>query len=321
MLINCVLYQDGKRIRDIPVTEIGQWIGRGDSFVWVALRDATNEELAAAQKQFDLPDLAIEDVRTGHQRPKIEEYGDTLFAILHLIEPSGDDVNVGELAIFAGRDYVLSVRNRSEQGFLGVRARVEREPELLRYGSSFVLYALMDAVVDRYFPLIDAFEIELEAIEEKIFDEGTARSNVQRLYGLKHKVMVLRHAVAPLSEAMTKLYGGRVPALCAQTQEYFRDISDHLYRINGTIDTIRDTISTAIQVNLAMVTIETGEIGKRLAGWAAIFAVATTIVGIWGMNFEHMPELKWEYGYPVALIVIGGVCGVMWYYFRKAKWL
>jgi magnesium transporter len=321
MLVNCVVYQDGKRIRDIPVNEIGQWIGRGDSFVWVALRDATNEELAAAQKQFDLPDLAIEDVRNGHQRPKIEEYGETVFAILHLIEPSGDDVNVGELAIFAGRDYVLSVRNRSEQGFLGVRARCEREPDLLRYGSSFVLYALMDAVVDRYFPLIDAFEVELEAIEEDIFDEGTARSNVQRLYGLKHKVMVLRHAVAPLSEAMTKLYGGRVPALCAQTQEYFRDISDHLYRINGTIDTIRDTISTAIQVNLAMVTIETGEIGKRLAGWAAIFAVATTIVGIWGMNFEHMPELKWEYGYPIALIVIGGVCGIMWWYFRRAKWL
>jgi magnesium transporter len=321
MLINCVVYQDGKRIRDIPVDEIGQWIGRGDSFVWVALRDATNEELAAAQKQFDLPDLAIEDVRNGHQRPKIEEYGDTLFAILHLVEPASDDVNVGELAIFAGRDFVLSVRNRSEQSFLGVRARCEREPELLRYGSSFVLYALMDAVVDRYFPLIDAFEIELEAIEAKIFDEGTARSNVQRLYALKHKVMTLRHAVAPLSEAMTKLYGGRVPALCAQTQDYFRDVSDHLYRINGSIDTIRDTISTAIQVNLAMVTIETGEIGKRLAGWAAIFAVATTIVGIWGMNFEHMPELKWEYGYPVALVVIAGVCGLMWWYFRKVKWL
>ncbi|HUL64849.1 MAG TPA: magnesium and cobalt transport protein CorA [Burkholderiaceae bacterium] len=321
MLINCVLYQDGKRIRDIPVDEIGQWIGRGDSFVWVALRDATNEELAAAQTQFDLPDLAIEDVRNGHQRPKIEEYGDTVFAVLHLIESSGHDVNVGELAIFAGRDYVLSVRNRSEQGFLGVRARCEREPELLRYGSSFVLYALMDAVVDRYFPLIDAFEIELEAIEEKIFDQGAARSNVQRLYALKHKVMILRHAVAPLSEAMTKLYGGRVPALCAQTQEYFRDISDHLYRINGGIDTIRDTISTAIQVNLAMVTIETGEVGKRLTGWAAIFAVATTIVGIWGMNFEHMPELKWEYGYVFALAVIAGVCGVMWYYFRRAKWL
>jgi magnesium transporter len=321
MLINCVVYQDGKRIRDIPVDEISQWLGRGDSFVWVALRDATDEELTAMQKQFHLPDLAVEDARHGHQRPKIEEYADSLFCVLHLVEPKGDELNVGEMAIFAGRDYVLSVRNRSEQGFLGVRERCEREPDLLRFGSSFVLYALMDAVVDRYFPLTDAFELEIESIEEKIFELGAARSNVRRLYELKRKVMTLRHAVAPLLEAISKLYGGRVPALCAQTQDYFRDVSDHLYRINGSIDNIRDTIGTAIQVNLAMVTIETGEIGKRLAGWAAIFAVATTIVGIWGMNFEFMPELKWRYGYPMALGVIAGVCGLMYWYFRRARWL
>jgi len=179
----------------------------------------------------------------------------------------------------------------------------------------------MDVVVDRYFPLTDAFEIEIESIEEKIFELGAARSNVRRLYELKRKVMTVRHAVAPLMEAISKLYGGRVPALCAQTQDYFRDVSDHLYRINGSIDTIRDTIGTAIQVNLAMVTIETGEIGKRLTGWAAIFAVATTIVGIWGMNFEVMPELKWHYGYLMALVVIAGVCGVMFWYFRRARWL
>jgi|SRR5882672_5035129 len=321
MLINCALYQDGKRIRDIPLDEIGKWIGSGGGFIWVALRDATDEELTAMQKQFDLPELAVEDARHGHQRPKIEEYADSLFAVLHLLEPAGDEINVGEIAIFAGPNFVLSVRNRSEQGFLGVRARCEREPELLRFGPSFVLYALMDAVVDRYFPLIDTFEGEIESIEAKIFEDGAARSNVQRLYELKHKVMVLRHAVAPLLEAITKLYGGRVPALCAQTQDYFRDVSDHLYRISSSIDTFRDTIGTAIQVNLAMVTIETGEIGKRLAGWAAIFAVATTIVGIWGMNFEHMPELKWRFGYALALGAITGVCGVMYYYFRKARWL
>jgi magnesium transporter len=321
MLINCVLYQDGKRIRDIPVDEISQWLGRGDSFVWVALHDASDEELTAMQKQFDLPELAVEDARHGHQRPKIEEYGDSLFTVLHLLEPTAEDIHVGEIAIFAGRDYVLSVRNHAEHGFLGVRARCEREPELLRYGSSFVLYALMDAVVDRYFPLTDRFEIEIESIEEKIFEEDAARSNVRRLYELKRELMTLRHAVAPLLEAIGKLYGGRVPAICANTQDYFRDVSDHLHRINASIDSIRDTIGTAIQVNLAMVTIETGEIGKRLTGWAAIFAVATTIVGIWGMNFEHMPELKWQFGYPVALLVIGAVCGLMYWYFRKAKWL
>jgi magnesium transporter len=321
MLINCVVYQDGKRIRDIPVDEISQWVGRGDSFVWVALRDPSDEELAAMQKQFDLPELAVEDARHGHQRPKIEEYGSDLFVVLHLLEPAAEEINVGEMAIFAGRDYVLSVRNRSEQGFLGVRARCEREPELLRFGSSFVMYALMDAVVDRYFPLTESFETEIESIEEKIFERGSAGSNVQRLYELKRRLMVLRHAVGPMLEAINKLYGGRVPALCAHTQEYFRDVADHLLRINSTIDTIRDTIGTAIQVNLAMVAIENGEIGKRLAGWAAIFAVATTIVGIWGMNFEFMPELKWHYGYLMALSVIAGVCLVMYYYFRKARWL
>ena len=321
MLINCVLYQDGKRIRDIPADEIGQWRGRGDGIIWVALRDATDDELAAMQRHFNLPDLAVEDARHGHQRPKIEEYDGSLFTVLHLVEPRGDELHIGELAVFAGADYVLSVRDRSELSFLGVRERCEREPELLRFGPSFVLYALMDAVVDRYFPLIDAFEGEIESIETHIFERGAAGSNVRRLYELKRRVMILRHAVAPLLEALGKLHGGRVPALSAKTQDYFRDVSDHLYRINASIDTIRDTISTAIQVNLAMVTIEHGDIGKRLAGWAAIFAVATTIVGIWGMNFEHMPELKWQYGYPVALVVIGGVCGVMYWYFRRAKWL
>jgi magnesium transporter len=323
MLINCVVYQDGKRIQDIRAEEIGQWLGRDDSFVWVALRDATDAELAAMQKQFDLPELAVEDMRHGHQRPKIEEYGDSLFCILHLLEKEkgGEEIHVGELAIFAGPDYVLSVRNRGEQSFLGVRARCEREPEMLRLGSSFVLYALMDAVVDRYFPLTEGFEVEIESIEDKIFQRDAARSNVQRLYELKRRLMTLRHAVAPLLDSITKLYGGRVPALCTQTQDYFRDVADHLYRINATIDSIRDTIGTAIQVNLAMVTIETGEIGKRLAGWAAIFAVATTIVGIWGMNFEFMPELKWHYGYVMALGVIAGVCGVMYWYFRAKRWL
>jgi len=321
MLINCVLYQGGKRIRDIPVDEIGHWIGRGDSFVWVALRDATDAELAAMQKQFGLHELAVEDARHGHQRPKIEEYGDSLFAVLHLLEPEAGDLTVGEVAIFVGRDYVLSVRNRSEHGFLGVRTRCEREPHLLKFGSSFVFYALIDAVVDRYFPLTDAFETELDAIEERIFDRGAARSNVRGLYELKHKVMTLRHAVAPLIEGVNRLHGGRVPQLCEATQDYFRDVADHLYRINASIDGIRETIGTAIQVNLAMVSIEQSDIAKRLAGWAAIFAVATTIVGIWGMNFEHMPELRWQYGYPMAIMVVIAVCAVLYYRFRRARWL
>lgn len=321
MLINCVLYQEGKRIKDISVEEIGQWIGRGDSFVWVALKDPTPEELTGMQAQFGLHELAVEDARHGHQRPKIEEYGESLFAVLHLVEAVGDELNVGEVDVFVGYDYVLSVRTHSEQGFLGVRARAEREPQLLKQGSSFVLYALMDAVVDRYFPIVDALETELEEIEGQIFVRGRARSNIERLYALKHKAMTLRHAVAPLMEATTHLFGGRVPALCVESEAYFRDVHDHLVRIGSAIDAMRDTIGTAIQVNLSMVTIEESEVNKKLAAWAAIFAVATAFAGIWGMNFKHMPELEWQYGYPAALLSIGVGCALVYRHFRKKKWL
>jgi magnesium transporter len=184
-----------------------------------------------------------------------------------------------------------------------------------------VEYALMDAVVDRYFPAIDAFDVELEAIEESIFTQGGARENIQRLYGLKQRLTVLKHAVAPLLEGANRLHGGRVPQVCMGTQEYFRDVLDHLSRINGTIDSMRDTIGTAIQANLSMVTIADGEVTKRLAAWAAIFAVCTAFVGVWGMNFEHMPELKWRYGYAMALALIVAICGYLYYRFRKAGWV
>jgi len=325
MLINCVAYQNGSKLADIPVAEISDYISRPGCFVWVALLDATPEELDEMQQEFGLHELAVEDARHGHQRPKIEEYGaSSLFVVLHLLEPVGDsanELNVGEVDVFVGPNYVLSVRNRSKLGFLGVRERCEREPELLRIGSGFVLYALMDAVVDRYFPIIDRFEVELETIEQQIFTRGAARTSIERLYELKRRVMVLKHAAAPLLEGAGKLHGGRVPQICAGAQDYFRDVVDHLSRINTTIDTIRDTIGTAIHVNLSMVTIEEAEVTKRLAAWASIFAVCTAFAGIWGMNFEHMPELKWQYGYAGALFLIVSTCGYVYYRFRRAGWL
>ena len=327
MLINCVAYQNGNKLGDIPVEQISEHISRPDCFVWVALQDATPSELAQMQAEFDLHPLAVEDAQHGHQRPKIEEYGDSLFTVLHLIEtvPKSADnpegLNVGEVDIFVGRNYVLSVRNRSNNGFLGVRERCEREPELLRHGAGFVLYALMDAVVDRYFPVIDALECELETLEEKIFIPGKARANIEQLYDLKRRVTVLKHAVAPLLEAASKLHGGRVPQICVGAKDYLRDVVDHLARINASIDAIRDTIGTAIQVNLSMVTIEESEVTKRLAAWASIFAVCTAFAGIWGMNFEAMPELKWRYGYPVALLLIVGTCGILYRRFRRLGWV
>ena len=374
MLINCVVYEKGLKLADIDPSDISEWLVRPDAFVWVALLDPSAEELQRMQTEFDLHELAVEDALKGHQRPKIEEYGDMVFAVLHLVEPADSadqavpavmgsgtpaaltaaatgsqataiaapprpasgplaavvdhggtegaaELSVGEVAIFVGPNFVLSSRTRSTHGFLGVRERCEREPQLLERGAGFVLYALMDAVVDRYFPVIELFEAELEGIEELIFLPGAARGNIERLYDLKHSTSVLRHAVAPLMEMLGKLYGGRVPPAFVSTQEYFRDVHDHLARINGSIDTIRDTIGTAIQVNLSMVAIEESETTKRLAAWAAIFAVSTALAGIWGMNFEGMPELKWRYGYPAALgtIVLAGL--VLYRRFRKVGWL
>jgi magnesium transporter len=321
MLINCVAYHDGNKMCDIPIGEISDYLSRPDCFVWVALKNAEPAELEQMQREFNLHELAVEDARNGYQRPKIEEYGDSLFAVVHTAEMVNGKLESGEIDIFAGKNYVLSVRNRSGQGFQDVRARCEREPEQLRQGPAFVLYALIDAVVDRYFPVVEALEEELDTIEEQIFTKESQRLNIERLYELKRRVMALKHAVMPLAEAVGKLHGGRVPALCANTQEYFRDISDHLYRINASIDSIRDTISTAIQVSLSMVTIEESEVNKRLAAWAAIFAVATAFVGIWGMNFKVMPELQWEYGYPAALFVVATVCGYLYYRFRRSGWL
>lgn len=321
MLINCVAYQDGKRLTEVQPQQISEYLRRDGCFVWVALKDAEPDELRQMQREFDLHELAVEDALHGHQRPKIEEYGDSLFGVVHTIEMVEGEFVVGELNIFVEERYVLSVRNRSLQGFLGVRERCEREPHLMKQGAVFVFYALMDAVVDRYFPVLDALESELETVEEQIFIKGSERANIERLYQLKRKAMILKHAVAPLMEAVAKLHGGRVPKICFNTQEYFRDVYDHLYRINASIDTIRDTIGTAIQVNLSMVTIDESEVNKRLAAWAAIFAVATAFVGIWGMNFEYMPELKWRYGYPLSLIVVGAVCAYLYYRFKKSGWL
>ncbi len=324
MLINCVAYEKGSKLADIAVADISEYIARPDCFVWVALSDATSAELDEMRAEFNLHELAVEDASHGHQRPKIEEYGQSLFAVMHLLEPDTaqpGQFNLGEVDVFIGSNYVLSVRNRSKQGFLGVRDRCEKEPELLKHGSGFVLYALMDAVVDRYFPIIEALEAELEAVELQIFTQRAARESIKQLYGLKQRVMILKHAVAPLLEAVSKLHGGRVPQVCAGSQDYFRDVADHLVRINGLIEGMRDTIATAMQVNLALVTIDESEVTKRLAAWASIFAICTAFVGIWGMNFEHMPELKWQYGYPGALLLIVCVCSYVYYRFRRAGWL
>jgi magnesium transporter len=223
--------------------------------------------------------------------------------------------------VFVGDNYVLSVRHRTQVGFSAVRTRAEREPELLKHGSGFVLYALIDSVVDRYFPILDSLETQLEAVEEQIFVRNAARSNIESLYELKRKLMTLKHVVDPLMEAVGKLYGGRVPQICAGMGEYFRDVFDHLQRLHSTIEGIRDMQTTAIQVNLGMINLNETEVTKKLAGWAAIIAVPTLIAGIYGMNFKNMPEYDLTYGYPLSLAIMVGIDLGLYLWFRKIKWL
>ena len=322
MLVSCVLYRDGRKVADIPTDQIHQYVGQPNCFVWVALRDPDPEVLEDMQAEFGLHPLAVEDARHGHQRPKIEEYGDSLFVVLHIIEIINGECRLGEVDVFAGPNYVLSVRSHAERGFQEVRERCEHEPQLLRHGSGYVLYALVDAVVDRYFPILDSLESELERIEERIFSaDGSPRANIEALYELKSRLMTIKHAVAPLLEAVSNLSGARVPPVCAAIREYFRDVYDHLLRLNQSIESIRETVATAISVNLSMITLQENETMKRLAAYAALVAVPTMIAGVYGMNFEHMPELDWKFGYGVTLSVMAVIDGYLFYRLRKGKWL
>jgi magnesium transporter len=226
MLVNCVAYEQGTKLADIDKSEISDYLQRPGCFVWVALVDATEAELEEMREEFDLHELAVEDARVGHQRPKIEEYGNSLFVVLRTIEVAGDELKLGEVDIFAGPNYILSVRHATERGFKDVRARCEREPELLRNGSGYVLYALMDAVVDRYFPVLDAVETELEAAGGAAIRRGLRRrAPTSRAVLREAEADRAKHATGPCSSTPGKLYGGRVPQVCSGLSEYFRDVT------------------------------------------------------------------------------------------------
>jgi magnesium transporter len=321
MLINCAAYENGSKLADLPVEAISDYLKRPGCFVWVALKDATEEELDTMQRQFGLHELAVEDARHGNQRPRSRSTATWCSQSCTRWNDADRPPRDREVDIFVGRNYVLSVRNRSSHNLLGVRRRAEQEPHLLQFGPAFVFYALMDAVVDRYFPIIDSLETDLEAVEEQIFEPGTARANIEELYDLKRRIGVVRHAVTPLIDGVHKLFSGRVPTVCENNREYFRDVFDHLVRMNASLDTLRDTIGTAIQVNLSMVAIEESEVNKRLAAWAGIFAIATALAGIWGMNFKNMPELEWRFGYPFALFTIAFASWFLWRRFKRSGWL
>ncbi len=327
MLINCSLYKDGIKQKNLTIDEFSHWAGKQDHVLWAAFNNVDDFLLDKIQGIFKLNELAVED--TGqpvdfaeqNQIPRIVEYQNTIFIMANLLEYKNNQIEAGEMTLFVGSNYILSFRKNSEHRFTNVRDRCEREPDLLKMGPGYILYAILDEIVDRYFPLLNRIEDEMAMIEKEIFKKKDTKKIIEKLFQLKTQTTDLRHATIPLSEVLGKLHGGRVPTVCMNLQDYFNDIHNHLIRINKSIENFRDGITTSVQVSLALATIEKSETTKKLAAWAAIFGVCTTGVGIWGMNFKHMPELDWQYGYPLSLLIIFGAAYYVYRKFKKSGWL
>jgi magnesium transporter len=325
MIVNCVVYSSGCKVADIPLDQVGEWAARDGHFVWIGLLDPSEEEMRLVQAELGLHDLAVEDAHSAHQRPKLEEYGDGLFVVLRTVrwEPDKKSVERGETHVFVGPRYVVSIRHGDTGSYVQVRGRCESTPGHLAMGPAFVLYAIMDFVVDNYFPVIEHIEDRLGKLEERIFGAARPQRDVaQRIYQLKRLLIAAKRAVSPLVDVCNRLTRweghGLIPD---EVRPYFRDVYDHVVRINDTVDSLRELLSSALDANLALVAIRQNEVMKQLAGWAAIVAAPTLLAGIWGMNFEGMPELRTWWGYPLALATIFTVMGGLYWRFKRAEWL
>ncbi len=323
MLVDCAAYGGGCRVADVPLDDIDQWVGKDDHFIWVGLYEPNDGELAKVQSELNLHELAVEDARRAHQRPKLEEYGKSLFVVLRTAQwnQAQKAVDWGETHLFIGHDYVVSVRHGQSPSYSEVRGRCQSTPHLLRHGTSFVLYAIMDFVVDHYFPVIDGLEDQMEELEETIFGGNLAEQTTQRIYELKRDLIAIKRAIAPLIDVCNRLVRFDQGLITDEARPYFRDVYDHVIRINESVDSLRDALGDALEANLSLVSIRQNETMKSLAAWAGIIAVPTMLAGIWGMNFEGMPELRNPYGYPMALAVIVGAAGVLYWRFKRAGWL
>lgn len=321
MVVNCAVYAGGRRLREIPIEDISEALLEPGSFVWLGLREPDEPLMKQVQEEFNLHDLAVEDAHRAHQRPKVEAYGDCLFIALHTAQLIDGDVHFGETHLFIGRNYVVSVRHGASASYRAVRERWENSPELMAHGPGFILYAIMDFVVDNYMPIVDALEDELESVEDHIFRATYRRRTTERLYHLKRRVTAMRRAVFPLLDVANQVArsgGGLIPE---EIQPYFRDVHDHVQRINEATEHMRETLTTALNVNLSLVTVAQNEVVKRLAGWGAILAVPTVVASVYGMNFENMPELSWRYGYPGVVVLTVIACVFLYRRLKRAEWL
>ncbi|MEL1263729.1 magnesium/cobalt transporter CorA [Pseudoxanthomonas putridarboris] len=321
-VINCVVYDHAGMRRDIALDDISDVLAVDDgSFIWVGLYEPDDEILEKLQEEFCLHDLAVEDAQNAHQRPKLEAYGNSYFLAVHTAQVVDDHIRYGETHAFLGPRYLVTVRHGASLSYAPVRERVQREPDLLPLGPAYALYAVLDFIVDNYRPIVDEFRRTLEALEKDIFSDAYRRVTVVKLYELKRELTQMRLAVAPLQDVLAQLSRSQSALIPEEVRLYFRDVHDHSLRVNESTDTLREMLTTALSVNLSLVTLAQGETVKRLGAWAALLAAPTLITSWYGMNFDHMPELHGRYAYPILIGVVALACFGLYRLFKRVRWL
>jgi magnesium Mg(2+) and cobalt Co(2+) transport protein (corA) len=314
-------YAEGRRVADIPIEEAGSWSRKPGHVVWIGLHEPSLDLLRKVQAQFGLHELAIEDALKAHQRPKLEQYGEALFIVARTVQMLDGRMTFGETHLFVGKGYVVSVRHGASTTYTPVRERCEAVPQALSEGEDFILYAILDFIVDNYMPVIETIQAEVEGIEDSILTAPASQDQVARLYQLRRDLLRLRNSAVPLVEVCRRLEQAGLPGISPSMHPLFRDVSDHIRRIQEEIESLREVLAFAFEASLMTGQAQQNEITRRLAAWAAILAVPTAVAGVYGMNFEFMPELRWKYGYALILAIIVAACVWLYWRFRRNGWL
>lgn len=295
--------------------------GGCDTFSWVGLFEPTAEEMAACASRFGLHPLAVEDALHAHQLPKLEIYGDQLFVVARTARMDQGHIAYGETAIFVGRKHIVTVRHGSDQGHSALRARLEQRPALLAHGVDYVLHAVLDMIVDNFFPVIDAAGEIVQRLEQSALDSALTRDEMRELFNLRRDLLLLQRVLLPMEEVCAKLASLDLPNIDAEVRPYFRDVLDHVRRVASLATLHREMLNSVMETSALIEAQRQGDITRKLASWAAILAVPTAIAGIYGMNFDNMPELRMEFAYFAVLGVIATICTVLFIRFRKSGWL
>jgi len=321
-IVNCVAYSDGRRKADVELSHVHEILKEFNQFVWIGLHEPSEEVLEQVQREFGLHDLAVEDAHNAHQRPKVEMYGDSLFVVLRTAQVNREHhIEFGETHFFVGTNYIVTVRHGSSISYADVRSQCESSPQMLNKGPGFALYAVMDFIVDLYYPVVHQMEMELESIEDKIFKEKPSRQTTEQIYQLKRELLEVKRAVSPLVDVCNRLMRFDIKSISEEMRPYFRDIYDHVVRINEMVENTRELLNTALEANFSLISISQSDVSKKFAGWAAIIAVPTMVAGFYGMNFKFIPETEWPFGFYAVLLITAGLCILIYYLFRRSGWL